>query len=208
VANGATVVFMTKMTSLCGCFLAFACVVTLKAQAPAGQPTSPGPTSQTPTSPAPTSQAPSSQTPAAPAPTSVVPTTPPPVRIPPQQRLAEVRRILDGVSDKSFPDEGKKIFAQLQKDMSALVTNYGSAEPKASVWMTNMYDVERGLALLIGGGNGLTAIPTGDKGKLSKVEPTDPGTREALQEMRTDVELFYDAATTGLNTSTTPVPAP
>jgi hypothetical protein len=193
VANGASVVLMMKVTSLCGCFLALACVAALKAQAPAGQPTSPAPTTQTPTGPAPT---------------SVVPTTPPPVRIPPQQHLAEVRRVLDGVSEKSFPDEGKKIFAQLQKDTSALVSNYGSAESKTSLWMTNMYDVERGLALLIGGGNGLTPTPTGDKGKLSKVEPTDPGTREALQEMRTDVELFYDAATTGLNTSTAPAPAP
>jgi hypothetical protein len=230
---GVNVVIMMKVTSFCGCFLALY-VATLNAQAPgtaspagqapAGQQptgpaptnpaqpnpaqTNPAPTSPAPTSPTPASQEPATQTPEAPKPTSLVPTTPPPVRIPPQQHLAEARRILDGVSDKSFPDEGRKIFAQLQKDMSGLVSNFGSAEPKASVWMTNMYDVERSLALLIGGGNGLTPIPIGDKGKISKVEPADPATREALQEVRTRVELFYDSATTGLNTTTSPAPAP
>ena len=94
--------------------------------------------------------------------------------------------------------------------MSGLVSNFGSAEPKASVWMTNMYDVERNLALLVGGSNGLTAVPTEEKAKPSKTEPTDPATRTALQEVRTHVELFYDAATTGLGTSTgtPPPPAP
>jgi len=137
-----------------------------------------------------------------------LPTTPPPVKIPPQQHLAEAGRILDGVSDKSFPNEGSKILAELKKDMSSLVSNFGSAEPKASVWMTNMYDVERNLALLVGGGNGLTPVPTEEKPKPSKTEPTDPATRTALQDVRTHVELFYDAATTGLSTSTAPAPAP
>jgi hypothetical protein len=129
------------------------------------------------------------------------------VRIPPQQHLAEAKRILDGLSEKSFPDMGRKIFAQLQKDMSSLVSNFGGAEPKPSVWMTNMYDVERSLALLVGGGNGLTPAPAAEKGKVSKVEPADPETRTALQEIRTRVELFYDAATTGMGTGT-PAPAP
>jgi hypothetical protein len=130
------------------------------------------------------------------------------VKIPPQQHLAEARRILDGVSDKSFPDDGRKILTELKKDMSGLVSNFGSAEPKASVWMTNMYDVERNLALLVGGSNGLTAAPTEEKAKPSKTEPTDSVTRTALQEVRTHVELFYDAATTGLGTSTSTPPSP
>ena len=71
-----------------------------------------------------------------------------------------------------------------------------------------MYDVERSLALLVGGGNGLTPAPTEEKGKVSKVEPADPETRTALQEVRTRVELFYDAATTGMTTATAPAPAP
>jgi hypothetical protein len=49
-----------------------------------------------------------------------------------------------------------------------------------------------------------------DKKKVSKVEPTDPAARTALQDVRTHVELFYDAATTGLSTTpgTAPAPAP
>jgi hypothetical protein len=191
---GAKVVIMITVTRPLACFLALACVVPLRAQAPTAQTS--------------TSSPPTSQTPAAPKPTSEVPTTPPPVRIPPQQHLTEAQRLLDGVSDKSFPEYGAKVFTQLKKDMSALEANYGATEPKASAWTTNMSDVERGLALLIGGGNGLTAVPSEDKGKISKVEPTDPATRTALQEIRTHVELFYDAATTGLSATTTPAPAP
>ena len=130
------------------------------------------------------------------------------MRIPPQQHLAEAQRALDGVSDKSFPDQGKKIFGQLQKDMASLVSTFGGADGKASVWSTKMSDVERSLALLIGGGNGLIPVPTEDKGKISKVEPTDPAARAALQEVRTHVELFYDAATTGFTTIASPAPAP
>jgi hypothetical protein len=126
----------------------------------------------------------------------VVPTTPPRPRIPPQQHLAEARRQLDGVPESAIPGDGRKFFAQVQKAMASLSMKYAESPSKIADWLTDLHDLERNVAVLIGSSNGLPAATTDGKGKPSKVEVTDPAARETLQAFRTRVELFYDAATT------------
>ena len=81
--------------------------------------------------------------------------------------------------------------------MAALVCEVrrGAVEEPPS-GLTDLHDLERNIALLIGSSNGLPAANTDGKGKASKVEVVDPGARAMLQAFRTSVELFYDAATT------------
>ena len=129
-------------------------------------------------------------------PNPVTPTTPPRPRISPQQHLAEARRAIDGLSEASIPEDGRKCFAQVQKDLVALVAKYEEAPSKTFEWLTDLHDLERNVALLIGSSNGLPAATSDGKGKPSKVEVSDPAARAMLQAFRTHVELFYDAATT------------
>ena len=120
--------------------------------------------------------------------------TPAPPRISPQEHLAEAQRVLAGISSDKVPERGRKIFAQLQKDATTLPSKYGEAKASAE-WLASFYDVERNVALLIGGGDGVTA-PDAPKVLASpQTEVTDSATRAMIKEFRTHVELFYDAAT-------------
>jgi hypothetical protein len=156
------------------CGLLLACTVSLGAQS-----------SQTPATPGVPSQA-------APA----APTAPPRPRISPQEHLAEAQRALEGVSEAAIPEDGRKLFAQVQKDMAALTAKFGEAPAKSAEWLADLHNIERNVTLLVGSSNGLPAATTDGKDKPSKIEVADPGARAMLQSFRTHIELFYDAATT------------
>jgi hypothetical protein len=137
----------------------------------------------------------------------LTPTTPPRPRISPQQHLAEAQRILETVSGDSIPKDGDKFFDQIKKDMAALTAKYNEAPSKIFDWLPDLHDLERNVALLIGSSNAFPPPANDSKGKPPKVEVAEPAARTALQEFRTHVELFYDAATTISFGPTTAAPA-
>lgn len=123
----------------------------------------------------------------------LLPATPPKPRVTPEQYLAEASRMLAAVSDQSMGSKTKKNLVELRKDFESLSTKYKASPDKASEWQPVLYDVERDLVLLVGGGgpeqaNEPKVIPG------LPVEVSDPATREALAAFRTQVELFLDAA--------------
>ena len=128
-----------------------------------------------------------------PAVSSPVPTTPPKPRVAPEHYLADAERALAGVSDQSMRSQTKKNLVELRKDFASLSAKYKASPDKASEWQPVLYDVERDLVLLVGGGGPEQA----DEPKVIPglpVEVSDPATREALAAFRTQVELFLDAA--------------
>jgi hypothetical protein len=120
-------------------------------------------------------------------------TTPPPPRISPEQHLADAERVLSGVSDKSLPSAARRNLAQLRKDFESLTKSFKGNELKVSVWQPAMYDTERDLVLLVGGG-GIDTIETKAIPGLA-AQVAEPLTREGLETFRTHLELFYDVAT-------------
>ena len=126
--------------------------------------------------------------------------------------------MLDSVGDASIPGDGDKFFDQVKKDMAALTAKYKEAPSKifdlspsssatSSGWLADLHDLERNVAILIGSSNGLPPALSDAKGKPSKVAVAEPAALAALQEFRTQVELFYDAATTiSFGPAAAPVP--
>ena len=118
---------------------------------------------------------------------------PTPVRVSPQEHLAAAARELAAVSDKSQPQATQKNLAQLRKDFETLTTTYKRSALTPNIWLPAMYDVERDLVLLIGGG-GIETTQTKAMPGLSP-QVSDASTREALAAFRTHLELFFDVAT-------------
>jgi hypothetical protein len=112
--------------------------------------------------------------------------------VPAPQHLAEAARSLAGVSDESLRSETKKNLVQLRKDFETLSAKYKASPADTVDWQPALYDVERDLVLLVGGGG---PEPAGE-GKpvpgLAAEVPDSPA-RTALEEFRTHLELFYDA---------------
>jgi len=143
-------------------------------------------------------------------PTTTAAASTPPVtniapRISPQQHLADAKRELSGISEKSVPADAQKDLSQLLKHFSALVSS-AEAQPETAGWRSIFYDVERDLVRLVGSGGPPAPAREPDANPLPKAEVPDAGTRAILQAFRTHVELFYDAATTrDPGTATPPV---
>jgi hypothetical protein len=115
--------------------------------------------------------------------------------------------LLDSVAVAAIPKDGDTFFDQVKKDMAALTAKYKEAPSKifdlsptystnSEGWLAVLHDLERNVAILIGSSNGLPPALTDAKGKPSKVAVAEPAALAALQDFRTQVELFYDAATT------------
>jgi len=81
---------------------------------------------------------------------------------------------------------------QLRKDFETLSANYKKSPENAADWQPALYDVERDLVLLVGGG-GLE--PTSEAKPIPGLaaEVPDSPARTALGEFRTHLELFFDA---------------
>ena len=112
--------------------------------------------------------------------------------VPAPQHLAEAASSLGGVSDESLRSDTKKNLVQLRKDFETLSANYKKSPENAADWQPALYDVERDLVLLVGGG-GLE--PTSEAKPIPGLaaEVPDSPARTALGEFRTHLELFYDA---------------
>ena len=153
-------------------------------------------------------------------PTVAVPASPTP-----QQYLGTTKQLLDAVSATSLDRDGEKQLSRLREDFAQLVTSYqtrvvtpaGSAgsiaattvDPSKPVvdWTLKFYDVERDLASILGEGAPSRGIsPTMPSGTappiLERVAVPDIGAknlnadiRAQLEQIRTHVELFYDATT-------------
>ena len=116
--------------------------------------------------------------------------------VPAPQHLAEAARSLAGVSDESLRSETKKNFVQLRKDFETLSANYKASPATTADWQPALWDVERDLVLLVGGGGlepAIEAKPAKPIPGLPAEVPESPA-RTALEEFRTHLELFFDAA--------------
>jgi hypothetical protein len=139
--------------------------------------------------------------------------------ISPRQYLDSAKQVLSGVAEESLPKDAKKVFSQLQSDFAGLSSAYSSGQPPLQVrgdaktadiegvppdWMSRFYDVERDLALLIGGGAMLaptanSLLGPDDVPDISLVGQKDPNmaNRTVLERFRVQLELFYDATGRG-----------
>ena len=81
---------------------------------------------------------------------------------------------------------------QLRKDFETLSANYKKSPENAADWQPALYDVERDLVLLVGGGGLEPADAPKPIPGLAAEVPDSPA-RTALEEFRTHLELFYDA---------------
>ena len=133
--------------------------------------------------------------------------------ISPRQYLDSAKQALSGVAEESLPKDARKVFSQLQSDFAGLSSAYSTGQPPLHVgadgrttegvapdWMTRFYDVERDLALLIGGGAMLaptanSLLGPDDVPDISLVGQKDPNmaNRTVLERFRMQLELFYDA---------------
>jgi hypothetical protein len=120
--------------------------------------------------------------------------------VPAPQHLAEAARSLAGVSDESLRSDTKKNRAelrkdlvQLRKDFETLTANYKASPANSADWQPALWDVERDLVLLVGGGGLEPAVEAKPIPGLAAEVPESPA-RTALEEFRTHLELFYDAA--------------
>jgi len=113
--------------------------------------------------------------------------------VPPLQHLTNAQHALAGINEKPLPPPTRKNLAQLRKDFDAMIKVYKAAPANAIAWQNTMYDVERDLVVLIGGGG----PDSGDAKAIPGLpaEVSDPPARAALEAYRTHLELFYDAAT-------------
>ncbi len=160
------------------------------------------------------------QGPAAPsnsAPTSPQGAQPPTPAVTAKQYLDNAKQALSGVAGETLPKDAQKVFSQLQSDFAGLSSAYSTSQPPLQDakptdiegvppdWMTRFYDVERDLALLIGGGAMLppttasSLLSPEDVPDISLLAQKDPSmaTRTALERFRVQLELFYDATGRG-----------
>lgn len=120
--------------------------------------------------------------------------------VPAPQHLAEAASSLGGVSDESLRSDTKKNLVQLRKDFETLSANYKKSPENAADWQPALYDVERDLVLLVGGG-GLEPVDAPKPIPGLAAEVPDSPARTALEEFRTHLELFYDATSAHIQTS-------
>ena len=118
---------------------------------------------------------------------------------PAPEHLAEAARSLAGVSDESLRSETKKNLVQLRKDLvqlrkdfETLSTNYKTSPANSADWQPVLWDVERDLVVLVGGGGLEPAVEAKPIPGLPAEVP-ESAARTALEEFRTHLELFYDA---------------
>lgn len=167
-----------------------------------------------------TPSAPAGQGPPAPAPmpsaAPAVTPPPPPPSVTAPQFLDHARQLLAGINGESLPKDAQKTLAQLRMDFDAMAAAYAASlattkappvpvveERGPTDWQTRFSDVERDLALLVGGGSMLVTKPpvsaagTVDVPDISQLSPgkSETGSRPTLEGFRTQLELFYDAAT-------------
>lgn len=165
---------------------------------------------------APVPQAPPAP-PAMPAQTATETAPPPPPSVTAPQYLDRARQLLAGINGDSLPKDAQKTLAQLRTDFDAMSMAYTAslASPQQSPalaaveergptdWQSRFSDVERDLALLVGGGSMLVTRPPAsaagsvDVPDISQLSPgnTDGNSRPTLEGFRTQLELFYDATT-------------
>jgi hypothetical protein len=119
-----------------------------------------------------------------------------PAAVSAKQYLDNAKQTLSGVAEESLPNDARKVVSQLRSDFAALSSAYSTSD-----WMTRFYDVERDLALLIGGGAMLapatasSLLSQQDVPDISLLGPKDPSlaNRTVLERFRVQLELFYDA---------------
>jgi hypothetical protein len=122
--------------------------------------------------------------------------TPPPVSA--QQRLQDAQQALAAAPETAGPRHGHTSQSQLTQDFSALVASYGARQPGDGAWRLTFADVERDVVILIGGG-GPPLEPSPKPIRRLRTELLESSdAADQLTAFRTDLELFYDAATTGL----------
>jgi len=112
----------------------------------------------------------------------------------PLRHLTDARNTLAGISEKPLPTRTRKNLAQLRKDSDAMAKSYKDAPADFATWQNAMYDVERDLTVLTGGG-GLDVAAEEKAIPGLPAEVSDPPARKGLETYRTQLELFYDAAT-------------
>jgi hypothetical protein len=144
---------------------------------------------------------------------------PPPAPVSAKQYLDNAKQTLTGVAEESLPKDARKVFSQLQSDFAGLSSAYSTGQPPLHVdadakttdiegvapdWMSRFYDVERDLALLIGGGAMLapaanSLLGPDDVPDISLLGQKDPNmaNRVVLERFRVQLELFYDATGRG-----------
>jgi hypothetical protein len=129
-----------------------------------------------------------------------------------KQYLDNAKQILSEVADESLPNDARKVFSQLRTNFDNLSSVYSASqagadskitngEGEAPVWMNSFYDVERDLALLIGGGAMLSPSSASpllnpqDVPDISILRQQDPSlsNRTVLERFRLQLELFFDA---------------
>ena len=140
---------------------------------------------------------------------------PTPAAVSAKQYLDNAMQALSGVAEEALPNDARKVFSQLQSDFAALSSAYSAGraplqiDPDANTtdhtrltpdWMTRFYDVERDLALLIGGATlapstASSLLRQQDVPDISLLGQNDPSqaNRTVLERFRLQLELFYDA---------------
>jgi hypothetical protein len=114
--------------------------------------------------------------------------------VPPLKHLTDAENTLAGISETPLPSAARKNLAQLRKDFDTMAKRYKAAPADVATWQNSLYDVERDLTVLIGGG-GLETVAEEKAIPGLPAEVSDPPARKALEAYRTQLELFYDAAT-------------
>jgi hypothetical protein len=114
----------------------------------------------------------------------------------PEQHLCDAETTLAKLSEKTVTDTvTRKNVSQLKKDFATLKGAYKGFAGPVTPWQTAIYDVERDLVLLIGGGGPEAESDSSKPVPGLAEEVGDTSTRDVLKLFRTQVELFYDAAT-------------
>jgi hypothetical protein len=126
-----------------------------------------------------------------------------------KQYLDNANQALSEVAEESLPSDARKVFAQLRSNFADLSSAYpvspdvkiSAGEGEAPDWMASFYDVERDLALLIGGGAMLSPssasplLSPKDIPDISLLREKEPSlsNRTMLERFRVQLELFFDA---------------
>ena len=120
-------------------------------------------------------------------------------RVSAQQHLQDAQEALSGMPETVWARHAAKAQSQLTQDFSALVASYGAGQQSGGAWTVIFASVERDVVRLIGGGGpGIESDEAPGALRVSRPELLGPDAGGPLSAFRTDLELFYDAATTGL----------